>query len=191
MKMEKMVTFNAGHAIGIDPGAVSPIREKYGDKLYTEEAKYVLEIAEWAKKLWIEKFGQKGLVIQNDSLKAICDVANAAGSDVFASIHCNSFSGISATGIETLYYSTEGEKIAKYMQNELIYRLKRYNRGVKYRGDLYVLKQTFAPAILIECGFISNPEEEAEMNTESYKRNLAIAICNALALYFGIEPYHG
>ena len=189
--MKVMATFNAGHAIGIDPGAVSPVRPEYGDYIYTEEARYTLEIANLTNQIWEEELKQRGIVVQNDSLQKVCDISNENKSHVFVSIHANSFSGISAQGIETLYFSEAGKEIAGKLQNEMIYRLQRVNRGIKYRSDLHVLKGTFAPAILVEAGFISNPEEEQEMNTESFKRNLAIAICNGLALYFGIEPFGG
>ena len=187
----KIVAFNAGHDVGVDPGAVSPVRPEIGDYIYTEEAKYVLAVAKDCKELWENQMGQKGIVIQDDDLGFVCQASNDVGADVFVSIHCNSFGQPSANGVETLYFSESGKELASIMQNELLYRCQRYNRGIKYRGDLWVLKGTDAPAILVEIGFISNPAEEAEMNKESFKRDLAIAICNALALYLGVEPFKG
>ena len=191
IKMVKKVAFNAGHDVHLDPGAVSPVRPELGDYIHTEEAIYVKDIADRCHEIWEELMGQHSIVIQSDDLGFVCESANKVGVDAFVSIHCNSFGQSSAQGVETLYYSDEGKKLARFMQNELLYRCERVDRKIKYRGDLWVLKGTDMVAILVEAGFISNPAEESEMNTESFRQNLAIAICNALALYFEIEPYKG
>jgi len=99
---------------------------------------------------------------QVKSLNEVVPRGNKSKSDLFISVHCNSFSNQSANGIETLYYptSSKGKKLAQCVQNALVKTTKLTNRGIKPRTDLYVLKSTVAPAILVECAFISNTNEE-------------------------------
>src|SRR5215475_10536405 len=88
-----------------------------------------------------------------------CRIANSLKCDYFVSIHCNS-NGPTAEGIETLYKSDAGKKLANPIQNNLIKDTGERDRGLKLRGDLAVLNGTNMPAVLVEVGFISNPKTE-------------------------------
>ena len=92
----------------------------------------------------------------------ISTIENASNSDLFISIHCNSFADAAANGVEVLYYptSSKGKKYAQAVQNELVSTTKLKDRGIKQRTDLHVLKRTKAAAILVELAFLSNPKEE-------------------------------
>ena len=73
-------------------------------------------------------------------------------------------------------------ELAEYVQNELVYRAKRGDRGVQQAGFL-VLYKTAMPSILIELGFISNPTEEAYMMSAEGQDYLASAIYRAFGKY--------
>lgn len=100
------------------------------------------------------------------SLRARVNDANSWGADYFISIHTNSSDIPSANGIEAFSYSRPsrafslGESILEDLSEATGFR----NRGMQVRPGLYVLRKTNMPAILLEIGFISNPEEAALMN---------------------------
>lgn len=58
----------------------------------------------------------------------------------------------------------------------------------KKRGEIYLLKHVSCPAVLVECGFLSNPAEEALLRTPEYQKKLAAVLCCGM-LEFLEEPY--
>ena len=142
-------------------------------------------------KLVIQKLQQLGHTVinvtvdyansQNESLAARVNKANANNVDLYCSIHLNC--GVpSAHGLETLIHARGGhaEEIANKVQAELC-KLGYANRGVRvakeYLGyNLYVLKNTNAPAILVECGFCSSEIDMKIYNSE----NIANAIVKGI-----------
>jgi N-acetylmuramoyl-L-alanine amidase len=126
---------------------------------------------------------------QTKNLQAICDVSNNAKPDYFVSIHANSFTTPTVSGIETFYFegSVAGEKLAQAVQNELIKETGRVNRGLKpTTTGLYVLNNVDATAILVETSFLSNPEEEKLLVTDAYQDKLAKAISTGILKRLGI-----
>lgn len=151
--MSFKIFINAGHG-GTDPGAVS--------KKGTKEADITRKVSSLLACQLIQKGFNVEFFQQNKTLSEITKVENNSNSDLFISIHCNSFSDSKANGVEVLHYpnSTKGIKLAKLVQNELVDATTLHDRGIKARSDLHVLKRTKATAILIELAFLSNPEEE-------------------------------
>ena len=99
---------------------------------------------------------------------------------MFVSIHCNAYNG-KVKGTETLVYSmpSEAYSIATEIQKNIVERLGTENRNVKIRKDLYVLKNTKCPAVLVETAFIDN-EEDAEKLLKN-QNDFAQAIFNGIA----------
>lgn len=146
-----LIAGNAGHYIGKDPGCSgSRITEAELAKQYVEKINGYLEAV-----------GISTLFIQENELYQICDASNAHNPDLFYSLHFNAFNGV-ATGTETHYCpgSSKGEIFAKCIQNQLVSTLGLVDRGVKATG-WYVVKYTDCPAVLIEVGFLDNPNDEA------------------------------
>ena len=106
-------------------------------------------------------------------------VSNAE--DIFVSIHCNGASAKNVKGISTFHYpnSEKGKELATEVKNELIKRIDTKNRGVK-QADFYVLRETKCPAVLVECGFITNLNEENKLNTLEYQCKVAVSIIEAI-----------
>ena len=100
------------------------------------------------------------------SLRLRVQDANSWGADYFISLHTNASDITSATGSEALVYSQPST--AAELGEDLLRELNRVtglaNRGVKSRPGLYVLRRTTMPAVLMELGFISNPEDAALMS---------------------------
>ena len=144
---------NAGHG-GSDPGAVS--------KNGTKEADVTKKVSAYLAYKLIKKGYSVEFYQQEKTLTEVSKVENSSNSNLFVSIHCNSFSDSKANGVEVYYHptSTKGKKCAQAVQNELVKATKLKDRGIKDRNDLHVLRRTTAPAILVELAFLSNPEEE-------------------------------
>ncbi|MDJ0774060.1 MAG: N-acetylmuramoyl-L-alanine amidase [Mastigocoleus sp. MO_167.B18] len=111
-----------------------------------------------------------------DSLRQRVNKANSSGVDIFVSIHFNAFSSSSARGSEVFAFQPGG-KASALAQSVLtqILKLGFTGRGVKY-SRFFVLKNTLMPAILIECCFITSPEDMQIFDADK----MAIAIVNGL-----------
>lgn len=109
-----------------------------------------------------------------------------AKADLFVSIHANAFSQASANGTETLIVGTGGraEKTAKPIQRNLV-GLGMADRGVKVRSDLYVLRQTSMPAVLVELGFMTNPDDAKKLGDPAWQKQAAYAIARGIAKEWG------
>ena len=110
-----------------------------------------------------------------DELGARVNIANSHNSDAFVSVHINSFNNPSVGGIATYYYSKTGNdaRLAQKVQNQIA-NVPGFNgdRGIQ-EGNLYVLRHTNMPAILVELGFISNPNEERALKSDQTKQDFA------------------
>ena len=102
------------------------------------------------------------------------------------SIHMNSFSSSTASGPMTYYRANDksGKNCADLIQKSIASYCGARTDKSKV-GDYYILNCTYYTAILIECGFISNPEEEKLLNSKDYKQKMIDAIYNGILLYFG------
>ena len=98
------------------------------------------------------------------------------------SIHQNTYPGSRYHGTHVFYAPTEGsQKLAEHFQNSIKIALQPDNeRAVKRIPDtVYIMNHVTCPAILIECGFLTNPEEEAMLRDEDYQRKLSAVIAAA------------
>ncbi|WP_343762906.1 N-acetylmuramoyl-L-alanine amidase [Clostridium oceanicum] len=121
-------------------------------------------------------------------LQKRCDISNAANAKYTISIHANSFSASSANGTETYYYegSVEGKKLAEAVQKHIVEDLGTTNRGIKDGSWLYIAKHTTSATILTELGFLSNPEDERKLNSDSYQNKYANAIAKGVFEVLGM-----
>ncbi len=106
---------------------------------------------------------------------------------LFVSIHMNKFPEEYCHGL-TVYYSgndTESEVLGRSVRDEVVKQLQKDNERPmkKATSALYVLHRATVPAILIECGFLSNRDEEQKLLDENYKKKLAMTIVSGLVLY--------
>src|SRR5262249_50915221 len=104
-----------------------------------------------------------------------CAIANAYRNAVFVSVHFNSATRRGASGIETYFYSRDSLALASAIHHYVSGGAPSENRGVRRRG-YFVLRRTSIPAVLVECGFLTNPTEAAYAETASYRQRLAEAI---------------
>ena len=110
--------------------------------------------------------------------------------DIFISIHQNSFPSPNVKGAQVFYYSTSERSrlLADCIQKSLIENLDNTNtRTAKANEDYYILKNTKIPAAIIECGFLSNPSEEENLNSAEYKKKTAWAVYLGISEYFSLQ----
>jgi N-acetylmuramoyl-L-alanine amidase len=117
------------------------------------------------------------------SLSRRAAIANNYRNAIFVSIHFNATSASWVRGAETYYAgSSKGRALASAIQSQLVSRLKVRNRGVRF-SRFTVLTATRCPAVLVECGFISNAAERQRCSTSSYQSTAALAIAEGIARY--------
>lgn len=183
----KIICIDPGHG-GSDSGALGA---------FSKEKDITLAISMRLKKL-LEQAGAKVIMTRTtdvdvyapndgavEELQARCDVANAAGADVFVCIHIDSYSTPDVGGV-TAYYNNKTPYdlgLAKYIHKENMKATAFPDRGVQ-TANFYVLLHTNMPATLVELGFISNPSEEKTLNTDAQQQNFAESICQGLSDYF-------
>ena len=106
------------------------------------------------------------------------------------SIHQNSYTTPEVYGAQCFYHtnSTEGKQLAAIIQNQIITSTSQTKiRPIKGNNDYYLLKHSPVPTVIVECGFLSNPEEEKLLLTEDYQRKIAWAIHLGILQYINIK----
>ena len=123
------------------------------------------------------------------SLAARVDDANAWGADYFISLHCNAFTEASAHGTDVFVYSADSEAYAlgEQILEKLVAGTGLRNRGMKIKPELYVLRHTTMPAVLVEMGFMSTPGELMLLVNDSYQDKLAIGIAEGIVQYLNAQ----
>ncbi|MGH8092299.1 MAG: N-acetylmuramoyl-L-alanine amidase family protein [Chthoniobacterales bacterium] len=106
-------------------------------------------------------------------------IANSYRDAVFVCIHFNSATRSGANGIETYYYSNQSAALAANIHRQLVAGTTTDNRGIRRRG-YFVLRRTTIPAILVECGFLTNPTETRLALQSSYRQQLADRIADGV-----------
>ena len=134
----------------------------------------------------------KGLYSETDSrkksadMKARCSLIDEAEPDLVVSIHQNSYHEENVSGGQVFYYngSVKGKKLAEILQKRFDYVLGEKNtRQAKANDSYYLLLNVKSPIVIVECGFLSNYEEAALLNTDEYQDRLAWTI------HMGIMEY--
>jgi len=106
------------------------------------------------------------------SLATRVAIANSYRNAIFVCIHFNATGRRGASGIETYFYGHDSLALASAIHYYVAGGAPSDNRGVRRRG-YYVLRKTKIPAVLVECGFLTNPTEAAYAQNASYRQKLA------------------
>ncbi len=185
----KIIVVDAGHG-GTDPGAV---RGQYMEKDITlQVSKKLADYLSQAGALVImlreddvdlaEDSGASIAQRKRSDLKRRVEIANQAGADLYISIHANADVSPRWSGAQTFYHTgSERSKVAGVMiQEELTRILGNTDRKAK-PGDYYILSRTKMPSVIVEIGFISNPQEAQKLCQDQYQSKLAYAIFSGIA----------
>lgn len=191
----KVIVIDAGHGVP-DEGAESSNG--------TTEAESNLKIALKVQNL-LEQSGATVILTRSDEnaiydidsntlkQKKISDIhnrvkiGNESSADIFVSIHLNKIPQQQYWGWQTFYKqeSEEGQKLATCIQNSLNDTIQKENKRVPMKIDnIYIIKHIEIPTTIVECGFLSNPEEEQLLLTDEYQNKLAWGIYTGIMDYF-------
>lgn len=178
---EIVIVIDPGHG-GEDPGKVG-----VNDAL---EKDINLQIAQKLKDL-LETEGIKIVMTREDDevpkdnkedLQERVNLINETKPNIVVCIHQNSFSDSGVKGAQVFYYtgSEDSEKAAQILQTEFKTMDGNNTREIKANDSYFLLKKTEVPAVIVECGFLSNYEEAEKLVTEEYQDQIATAICTGI-----------
>jgi len=173
-----VVVVDAGHG-GHDRGGTPYQR--------IPEKRYTLDTARRLARN-LRRHGVKVVMTRDDdsfvSLFERTNVSNrySPGDAVFVSIHYNSGWREGAYGIETYYNSRRAYRLAALVHPRVIEAMNSADRGIRWRG-YWVLRRNRLPAILVECGFLTNRAEAARIEDPDYRERTARAIAGAIMRY--------
>lgn len=191
----KVIVLDAGHGVP-DEGAQS--------SRGTTEAQTNLKIALKVQNL-LEQSGATVILTRSDEnaiydldsktlkQKKISDIhnrvkiGNESRADIFVSIHLNKIPQEQYWGWQCFYKegNEASTKLAKSLQNNLNEAIQKENKRVAMKLDtVYIMKHVEIPISIVECGFLSNKEEEQQLLEDSYQNKLAWGIYNGIMEYF-------
>lgn len=191
----KVVVLDAGHG-GEDGGAVS--------KNGISEANLNLQITLKVQQL-LEQNGTTVILTRSDEnaiynldaktlkqkkvsdIKNRVKIGNESSADIFVSVHLNKIPQQQYYGWQCFYKSNneKSEKLAKCLQSGLNEAIQKENNRVAMKIDnIYIVKKVEIPLSIVECGFLSNPQEEKELQQEVYQNKLAWGIYTGICEYF-------
>lgn len=185
------VVVDAGHG-GSDPGKVSAdgVEEKDINLEVAFRLKRLLEASDVT--VYMIRTEDEGLYTRGSSNKKAEDLKNRCAfihekqPDCVVSIHQNSYHEAYVKGAQTFYYtdSAEGKCLAEYIQEYLVSYVDPENHRVaKNNTSYYMLKKTDAPITIVECGFLSNPQEAALLVRPDYQEKVAWAVHMGILRY--------
>ena len=114
-------------------------------------------------------------------------IGNESSADIFVSIHLNKIDEQQYDGWQTFYNenSSQGEKLATLIQENLNESIPKENDRVALTIDnIYIIDNVEIPTTIVECGFLSNPEEKESLLDDTYQNRLAWGIYNGIIDYF-------
>lgn len=194
----KTIVVDAGHG-GDDPGMVAgELKEKdinlaIAGKLknYLEKAGFYVEMTRTEDKGLYEE-GTKNQKVQ-DMQNRVAFIGEKAPL-LTVSIHQNSYPDSSVKGPQVFYYadSVEGEKLAEYIQERLNEALQVESpRQAKGNTSYYLLKKSVGVLNIVECGFLTNPEEAGKLQQEGYQEKVAEAVGEGVLEYLKAGMHSG
>jgi len=127
---------------------------------------------------------------KRSDLRARQTLADSAQADIMVSIHQNSYPQATIHGAQTFYHGAAeaGQRLAESIQAELGTYLAPGNRRVaKVEESYFLLKETALPAVIVECGFLSNDEERRLLSRAEYQERVAWAVYMGIVQYFAEE----
>lgn len=190
-KAEYTIVIDAGHGgrDGGTSGKASGISESELNLAYAKTLKQMCE--QFGIAVVMTREDMNGLYDENASNKKKSEmekrkqIINNSGADIMVSIHMNAFPLPSCSGAQVFYAkgSQEGENLARSITLSIC---QSFDNARDYPtvGDYFVLNYSNMPSVLIECGFLSNIEEEANLQKEEYRQSFCYAIMAGILSYF-------
>ena len=192
---QKIIVIDPGHG-GIDGGAISVLGDEEQEINLNISLKLRDMLEDKGIAVVMTRETDKGLYSETDrnkkvaDMKARCSIINEINPNLMVSIHQNNYSSEGVKGAQVFYYShsTEGEKAAVILQNHLRENLDKNNeRKAKKNDNYYILINVKCPAVIAECGFLSNYSEAELLKSDEYQEKVARSLCDGICEYLEIE----
>lgn len=124
---------------------------------------------------------------KNSDIRNRVKIGNGSSADIFVSIHLNKIPQNEYSGWQTFFKegNEEGKRLATCIQNNLNEAIQKENKRVPLKiSNVYIVKHVEIPISIVECGFLSNPEEKQQLQNDDYQNRLAWGIYNGIMDYF-------
>ncbi|MGI6643079.1 MAG: N-acetylmuramoyl-L-alanine amidase family protein [Bacillota bacterium] len=180
----QVIYIDPGHG-GIDPGACG---NKWLEKdIVLKVALYLgVRLEKSGAKVVYSRTGDYDLETDEvDDTQARLRMIDSSGATIVLSIHCNAFTDPRERGAQTFYNESRNPRskdLAAFIQAELAKETST-DREISARLDHFMLNYGDKPAVTVELGFLSNPEEEELLGTPSYQQKLAECIRRAIVAF--------
>ncbi|MFP4498312.1 MAG: N-acetylmuramoyl-L-alanine amidase [Vulcanimicrobiota bacterium] len=181
-----VICLDPGHG-GSDPGAVNRSFKAY-------EKELALDISRRMKQL-LQKNGWTVIMTRTtdrdvsypgspdyEELDSRTSIANDLNADIFVSVHINASVKSSVRGFATYWYKGIDKDLASLVQQSMVTGLSCKNLGIR-RERFFVVTKTKMPAILLECGFISNPSDVKNLKKPEYRQKIAESVVQGIQAY--------
>ena len=185
------VVIDAGHG-GIDGGAEGVLTK-------VKESELNLEIARILREKFIS-IGFKVVMTRDDNnglygttepgfklrdMEKRKEIINGCNADLVISIHLNKYSSPTRRGAQAFYSknSEGGKKLAESIQSRINVMKSSPRICSALVGDYYILNESKPPSVIVECGFLSSPEDEKLLLTSGYKNEIVLAIVSGSLSY--------
>ena len=186
------IVIDAGHG-GRDDGCtgINGTKESFINLSIARSLKTYLETL--GINVVMTRYDSNGLYDANATNFKLSDMENRIkiikenNPDMVISIHQNSFADKTLMGAQAFYQedNEQSKKFAEAIQSQLINQLENARSEANY-GDYYLLKESNASAVLIECGYLTNPEEEQKLNDKDYQNKVAYTIMCGIVKYLSL-----
>ena len=192
MKRDLTVVIDVGHG-GNDPGKIGVDNVKEKDVNLQIALCLKAQLQARGVKVILTREGDVCLATNGATNKKVSDMhnrvslINASGADYMISIHQNSYQSEGVKGAQVFYYkaSEDGKKLAEAIQASFKQNLDPENgREAKANDSYYILLNVKCPAVIAECGFLSNYEEAELLEQEKYQEKVAKAVAEGVEEYF-------
>lgn len=182
----KLVVIDAGHG-GFDCGATGA-SGSHEDDLNLAVAQCLREelIRSGAQVIMTRKDEEAIAPTKDEDMEKRRQIIADSHSDIVVSIHMNSYEDPHTRG-HIVYFmqgSTQGQRLAQAIGSSMDESLDKERKNNVQSNDYFILKSGNQPCVLVECGFITCPEEEAKLLDADYQEQVGEAICDGITEYF-------
>lgn len=187
------VAIDAGHG-GLDGGSVgvsTGITERDLNIVFAKKlTKYLEDLGITVVNTRLDKNGLYKEVTDDYKLvdmKNRADIINNSNAQILVSIHMNKFSDQSQNGAQVFFEqgNEDSKNLAESIKNILTANFENARKLV-LAGDYYILNETKPIGVIVECGFLSNPEEEKLLQNDEYQNKMCYSIYCGIINYLGI-----
>lgn len=185
-----IILLDVGHG-GFDPGSIGLDTGVHEDELNLQVARFVAQkLGEKGYYVFMTRMGSYAVAdTKNEDMRLRKEFMKLDIFDAAISIHMNSYpDDRSVDGTRLFYYKegTKGQTLATIILDEICKATGQRNRGTN-SGDLMVVREPVAPSALVECGFISNANEERLLANPNYQEKLAQAVADGVEKFFNSD----